>query len=398
MLSLHKLRLLGTVVRQGGIRSSSETLLRAASAVSRSITLLEQSLGTALFERRGRGMLLTPAGELAHARLVRIEAELDPVLGEAAEAAQGAAAPSHAAVEAVYDEKRLLAASLLAEVHHMPTVGRRLGVSQPAVSAAVARLETALGQRLFLRTARGLMPTDAGARWVLRFDRALAELRYLEDDIAAATGQMEGVITVGSLPLVRTHVLPVAIGRLLARHPRLRVHSLESPYEQLCAGLLSGKVDFILGALRPLADKALTSEPLFADNLGLMAATNHPLQRRRVVRFEDLRAYPWVLSRPGTPLRQSLADFFAAHGEAPPVPAVETGDLALVRGLLLQGPMLTVLSTHQMRYEVDARQLAMLRLPMEGLQRHIGVTTRAGARLSAAALALLAEIRAAAPG
>jgi LysR family transcriptional regulator of gallate degradation len=104
-----------------------------------------------------------------------------------------------------------------------------------------------------------------------------------------------------------------------------------------------------------------------------------------------------VLSRPGTPLRQSLADFFAAHGQPTPVPAVETGDLALVRGLLLQGPMLTVLSTHQMRYEVDAGQLCMLRFPMEGLQRNIGVTTRACAHLSAAALALLAEIRAAAP-
>jgi LysR family transcriptional regulator of gallate degradation len=189
----------------------------------------------------------------------------------------------------------------------------------------------------------------------------------------------------------------VAIGRLLARHPRLRVFSLESPYEELCAGLLSGKVDFILGALRPLADKALRSEPLFADDLGLMAAADHPLHKRRVVKFEHLRAYPWVLSRPGTPLRQSLADFFKAHGEPAPVPAVETGDLALVRGLLLQGPMLTVLSTHQMRYEVNAGQLCMLRLPMQGLQRNIGVITRSGAHLSAAALALLEEVRAAAP-
>ncbi|MDB5893163.1 MAG: uncharacterized protein JWQ88_694 [Rhodoferax sp.] len=395
MISLHNLRTLGAVVRQGGIRPSSESLLRAASAVSRSIGLLEHSLGTPLFERKGRGMLLTPAGELAHARLRRIEHELHSVLEEAASAG---AVPSPAALGAVFDERRLMAASLLAEVHHMPTVGRRLGVSQPAISAAIARLENALGQRLFLRTARGLMPTDAGARWVLRFDRALAELRYLEDDIAAASGQMEGVITVGSLPLARTHVLPVAIGQLLARHPRLRVHSLESPYEQLCAGLLSGKVDFIVGALRPLTDKALTSEPLFADRLGLMAAADHPLRRRRLVRFEDLQAFPWVLSRPGTPLRQSLADFFASHGQPTPVPAVETGDLALVRGLLLQGPMLTVLSTHQLRYEVDAGQLCVLRFPMEGLERHIGVTTRAGAHLSAAALALLAEIRAATPG
>ena len=394
MLSLHKLRTLGTVVRLGGIRPSAEPLLRAASAVSRSVGLLEASLGTALFERKGRGMLLTPMGELAHKRFLRIAQELGAVLDEAA---VGRDSLTAAALDALYDEKRLLAVSLLAEVHHMPTVGRHLGVSQPAVSAAVARLERALGHKLFLRTARGLMPTDVGARWVRRFDRVLAELRYLEDDVAAARGTMEGVITVGTLPLVRTHVLPCAISSLLAKHPRLQVQSLESPYEQLCAGLLSGKVDFILGALRPLADKALTSEPLFADRLGLMASANHPLNRRRRIRFQDLREFPWVLSRSGTPLRESLATFFAAHGEAAPMPTVETGDLAMVRGLLLQGPMLTVLSTHQLRYEVDAGQLCVLRFPMEGLQRHIGVTTRAGAHLSVAALALLAAIRECSP-
>ena len=65
------------------------------------------------------------------------------------------------------------------------------------------------------------------------------------------------------------------------------------------------------------------------------------------------------------------------HMENPaPVPAVETGDQALVRGLLLQGPMLTVLSTRQLRYEFAAGHLCVLALPMEGRQRQIGLTTR----------------------
>lgn len=391
MLPLRHLRTLDAVVRAGGIRASSEPLLRAASAVSRSIALLEATLQTPLFERRARGLRLTAAGELVQQRSQRIAAELHAVIDEAG-AARGAALPA-SALDTLYDERRLQAATLLAEVPHMPTVGRRLGITQPAVSAAVSRLEDALGQRLFLRTARGLIATDSGARWVVRFDRVLAELRYLEDDVAAARGDMEGVITVGTLPLARTRVLPLAIDALLARHPRLRVQALESPYEQLCAGLLSGKVDFILGALRPLTDRALTHEVLFSDRLGLIAAADHPLARRARVRWDDLRDWPWVLSRAGTPLRQSLARFFEAHGAEPPRATVETGDQTLVRGLLLQGRMLTVLSTHQLRHEIDAGQLRVLRFPMAGLKRDIGITTRAGARPSAAALALLAQIR-----
>lgn len=392
---LPHLRVLSAVVREGGIRPSSESLLRAASAISRSIGLLERLLDAQLFERKAGGMLLTSVGELVHARFERIEQELGIVLEEASttRVRRQDDAFTAVAVDALFDERRLLALSLLAELHHMPTVGRHLGISQPAVSAVLSRVEGALGLKLFLRTARGMMPTDAGARWVNRFDRALAELRYLAADVAAAKGSLEGVITVGTLPLARTRMLPLAASALQALHPRLRIHSLESPYEQLCAGLLSGKVDFIVGALRPRLDNALTSESLFADELGLIAAATHPLAARRRLRVADLRPYRWVLSRPGTPLRESLSRFFASRGEPAPVPAVETGDQTLVRGLLLQAPMLTVLSTRQLRFEIDAGQLRVLPLPMAGMQRQIGLTTRTGARLSAAAQALIEQIR-----
>jgi LysR family transcriptional regulator of gallate degradation len=71
---------------------------------------------------------------------------------------------------------------------------------------------------------------------------------------------------------------------------------------------------------------------------------------------------------------------------------VETGDLALLRGLLLESDMLTVLSAHQLHHEVRTGQLAVLPFEMPGMERNIGVTTRRGAHLSPGARALLAEI------
>ncbi|WP_036595797.1 LysR family transcriptional regulator [Ottowia thiooxydans] len=396
MLALRHIRTLSAVARAGGVRSSSESLRRAPSAVSRAVALLESALGMPLFERKGRGMLPTPAGALVLARFERVQDELSAVLEEAAGGAKAQALPDSAA-DVLYDERRLRAASLLAELHHMPSVGRQLGVSPSAVSSVLARLEGALRQKLFLRTASGLIPTDAGTRWTLHFDRALAELRYLEDEIAAARGSLRGLITVGTLPLARTRVLPRAIDALRLAHPGLRIHSLESPYEELHAGLMRGKVDFIIGALRPAADPSLSSETLFEDELGVMAAATHPLARKRKLDFSDLRDQSWVLSRPGTPLRASLDQFFVSHGEPALVPAVETGDLALVRGMLMEGGMLTVLSTHQLRYEVDSGHVRVLPFPMDGLRRHIGLVTRAGAQLPPGTLALMGEIRSSSP-
>lgn len=391
LLPLRHLRAFAAVARAGSVRGASDVLLRAASAVSRSITLLETALVTPLFERRGQGMLNTQAADLVLRRLEGIERELDAVLNEAVPARGQARAP--AAREVLFDERRLLVASVLAEVQHMPTVARQLGVTQPAISAAVSRLEEVLGHKLFLRSARGLLPTDVGARCLVRFGRVLAELRHIEDDVNAARGRLEGLVTVGTLPLARTRLLPMAIDALLAQHPLLRLHSLESPYEQLCAGLLGGKVDFILGALRPITDRELVSEVFFTEQLHVIASAKHPLANRRHLCLADLRPYHWILSRPGTPLRESLAQFFMSHAEPAPRATVETGDQALVRGMLLRGKMLTVLSTHQLHYEIEAGHLRALDLPMAGLERHIGVTLRAGAQLSASATALMEQIR-----
>ncbi|NML43283.1 LysR family transcriptional regulator [Ramlibacter sp. G-1-2-2] len=393
MLPLRHLRTVNAVAAGGGVRASSETLLRAASAVSRSIALLEQASALPLFERKGRGMVPTAAGALLQRRYAAIAAELSAVEAEAAAAASRSDPLPATAIDVLFDERRLMAASLLADLNHMPTVARRLGVTQPAVSAAVARLEGALRQKLFLRTARGLLPTDLGARWVLRFDRALAELRYLQDDLAALRGQVQGVVSVGALPMARTRLLPRAIAAVRASHAQLRIHSIESPYEQLCADLLRGRIDFIIGALRPLVDEALRNESLFVEDLGIIAAASHPLQRKRRLSLADVRGESWVLSRPGTPLRADLDAYFARHGEPAPVPAVETGDLAMVRGMLLDGGMVTVLSTHQLRYELEAGQVRVLPIALDGLRREIGITTRRGAQLPPGAEALLGEIR-----
>jgi LysR family transcriptional regulator of gallate degradation len=395
LVSLRHLHAFNAVAASGGIRRSSESLFRASSAVARSVSSLEASLDAQLFERKGRGMLLTAAGDVVRLRADRIEAELQAVRDDAVRL-RDRGGPAVGGIEALLNERRLQAATLLADMHHMPSVAHAMGVSQSAVSQAVARLEDMLGQPLFLRTAHGMMPTDAGRRWTVSFERVLAELRHIPEDIAALAGVVLGVVTVGALPLARSQLLPEAIARVLQRHPQLHIRSLESPYEELTANLLSGRIDFIVGAQRAgsAGADAFASRALFEDQAVLVARTSHPLASKKKLALADLADYPWVLSRSGTPLRESLVQFFEGQGAAAPSPAVETGDLALLRGLLVASDMLTVLSAHQLHHEVRTSQLQVLPFAMPGLARSIGVTTRKNAHLSPGAVALLAEIEA----
>jgi LysR family transcriptional regulator of gallate degradation len=396
LVSLRHLHAFSAVAAAGGIRRSSESLFRASSAVARSVAALEDSLGVQLFERKGRGMLLTRAGETVRLRADRIEAELREVRDDALRmSGRGTerAGSKVGGIDAMLNERRLQAATLLAEAHYMPGVAHALGASQSAISQAITHLENMLGQPLFLRTAHGMLPTDAGRRWTERFERVLAELRHIPEDIAALAGIVRGVVTIGALPLARSQFLPLAIAAVQARHPHLVVRSLESPYDELTAGLLSGRIDFILGALRPSSGVAFVSEALFEDKVALVARAGHPLAGQKRVTLRDLARFPWVLSRAGTPMREQLDRFFEDEGAVPPAPAVETGDLALVRGLLLSSDMLTALSLHQLYHEIRTGQLVELRFALRGMERAIGITTRRGAHLSPGASALIEELQ-----
>ena len=396
LVSLRHLHAFCAVAASGGIRKSSESLFRASSAVARSVAALEEALAVQLFERKGRGMLLTAAGEVVRLRADRIDVLLRGVRDDALRQRERGATGGRTVggIDAMLNENRLQAASLLGEMHHMPSVAQAMGTSQSAVSQAIGRLEDMLGQSLFQRTARGMIPSDAGLRWIERFELVLAELRHIPDDVAALAGVVQGIVTIGALPLARTQLLPQAIASLLVKHPRLQVRSLESTYGELTAGLLSGRVDFIVGALRDTPGDTFSTHALVEDKAAVIARAGHPLAGRKRLTLAALMAYPWVLSRAGTPLRDSIDRFFEQQGIAAPAAAVETGDLALLRGLLESSDMLTVLSAHQLHVEIRTGQLAVLPFDMPGLERRIGVTTRNHAHFSPGAQALLGELEA----
>ena len=393
-INLRHLRAMSTVAAAGSIAAAADELYRVPSAVTRSISELEGALGKQLFDRHARGMTLTAYGELVQVRAQRIEREFEEARDQLA--ARGGIAPKvdiHSQFAAMLNGRRLAVVASLAEKRNMSAVAHEFGISQPAISAALKDLEQGLGTPLFDRTARGLVPSAAGEIVAFHFKRVLAELRHIGPDLAASEGMLQGSVNVGALPLGRTQILPRAIAVLLAAHPRLHVATFESPYEALAASLRSGDIDFILGALRPAGDaKELQQQPLFQDRISVIARAGHPLARVKALDIRALREARWVLSRHGSPSRELLEHFFSDARQAPPQPAVETGDLAVVRGLLLESDMLTALSAHQLRHEINEGSLVVLDFALAATRRQIGLTQRAGALPSPGARALMAAI------
>lgn len=395
-INLRHLRTFTAVAAAGSIAAAAESLFRVASAVTRSIGDLEAALGRPLFDRVARGVALNAYGDIVRVRAARIEREFEDARNQlVARGGIDSGADVHTLFTSILNGRRLAVVASLAEKRNMPAVAREFGITQPAISSTLKDLESGLGVALFERKARGLSPTAAGEIVAFHFKRVLAELRHIGPDIAASEGTLQGSVTVGALPLGRTQVLPLAIASLLARHPALHVSTVESPYDALAASLRSGDVDFILGALRsPTEARDLQQEPLFEDRISVIARAGHPLARAARIDFETLRQARWTLSRQGSPSREMLERFFSHARQAPPVPAVETGDLAVLRGLLMESDMLTAISAHQLRYEIRDGSLVVLDFALDATRREIGLSQRAGAFASPGARALMDEIKA----
>ncbi len=378
----------------GSIAKGAEQLCRVASAVTRSITELEAVLGRPLFERSPRGMALNANGWKVLSRVHRVEAEFDDIRSQLVSRGYVSAA-SHvrSLLASIQNGRRLAVVASLAEKGNMPTVAREFGITQPAISTALKDLESGLGVALFDRTVRGLTATPACEIVALHFKRVLSELRHIVPDLAASEGDLQGSVHIGALPLGRTQILPLAVASLVQRHPLLHLTTIESPYESLVSSLRSGDIDFILGALRSKAGAELQQEALFEDRISIIARAGHPLTNVRDIDFDVLRRSVWVLSRHGSPSRELLERFFSRAREVPPQPTVETGDLAVLRGLLLESDMLTAISAHQLRYEIRDGSLAVLGFPLDETRRDIGLTQRTGALPSPGAEALMQEIR-----
>ena len=398
-IGLKHLRAMIAVADGGSVTRAAETLYRAQSAITRSIHQLEAALGVELFERKTSGMLCTAPGNLILFRARRVMAEFARAceeLGGRRDGAVRAATPAargHVPLVLLH-ERRLVSFVRLAECGHMPTVAKDLGISQPAVSTLVHDLEASLGVALFSRSSKGMLLTQAGETLVFRAKRALAELRHIEADLAAFNGTTAGRVVVGALPLGRTSLIPSSICEVLARHPRLSFTTLEGTYEKLAAQLRAGDIDFIVGALSP-ADHGgdLVGEALLTDTMALVVRAGHPLARRRRLQLRDLMHEQWALSNPSAPAHSPLDRAFDAQGLEPPSGAVETNDLAILRGLLLNSDMITAISARQFQHEIQAGQLAVLDIALPDTTKVIGITRRADSQPSPGAAALMAAIR-----
>lgn len=272
----------------------------------------------------------------------------------------------------------------------MKNTASLLHITQPAVSSAIKLLEESLKTELFIRTPNGIKATPICDQIQENIKRCLNIIADIPNQAANFFGQLQGTVKIGALPLIRTYILPKAIAMLAAQYPNIHFLTFENAYESLVAQLRAGDIDFIVGALRPQEQSSdLENQILFEENMFMVVRAKHPLLRKVTLKPRDLLQAQWILPRSNAPARQLFEENFASLELPAPQPTIETGDLALTRGLLLQSNMIAVVSAQQMKYELDQGLIKKLPFELQQTTRQIGLIFRKNSVQSAASQALI---------
>ncbi|MCG6120382.1 MAG: LysR family transcriptional regulator [Blastomonas sp.] len=370
-LNLRHLRALGNVVALRSLNRAADAAGLSQPALTQGLGKLERQIGALLFDRHSGGVTPTSAGIALAERAERAFAHL----------ASATRKPGRSGARGFSRPEQLMTATQLEAFLHFSNAqsfagaAAASGLSQPGIHRAVRELEQICGAALAERRGRGMVLTAAGRSLARGVRLAASELTAGIDE-ARGDPDAGGRISIGAMPLSRALVVPRAIAHFLRDCPGTVIDVVEGSWRELIDPLLDGVIDIMIGALRENAPPEVEQTPLFTDRLAIFARSGHPLAGRPIA-LEELQGQSWVVGPTGTPLRAHWEALFA--GDPPPVP-VECGSVMVIRGLVMQSDLLTLLSPDQIAVELDTAMLVRIDLDLPASVRTIGISTRRGWR------------------
>lgn len=270
----------------------------------------------------------------------------------------------------------------VAEAGLLSAAALEQGVTQPALTKAVRRVEAEFGLQLFERSARGMALTAAGLR-------VAEQLRRLQGDYADAMllanemrASQAGLLRLGVTDTTAGNRLTAALGPLLSQRPGLRVRLRIDRSDALAARVRDGELDL---ALVP----AYEGQPLDADRTKIandpmvpVVRAGHPLAARARVTLADVAACGWIMGGPQSAAFRAISDIFARHRLPAPIVVMEvpfSSDLSL--SVMAATDLVTLVPASFLR-RANAAQVAVLPVAALRVPRAVVLLSRPGSSWS----------------
>jgi LysR family hydrogen peroxide-inducible transcriptional activator len=201
----------------------------------------------------------------------------------------------------------------VAEHAHFGKAAAQCCVSQPTLSGQLKKLEAELGIRLFERTNRRVMLTDAGRQLLPMAQRVLRDVMAIQEIAESTKDPLSGRFRLGAFPTLASYIFPQLVPDIKTRMPKLRLILMEEKTAILIEKLHHGELDAALLAL-PIQDDYLVAKPLFKDEFLLAVPKDHELANGKEVEQSCLSKHSLLLLEEGHCLRDQALDVCQLHG------------------------------------------------------------------------------------
>lgn len=154
---------------------------------------------------------------------------------------------------------------------------KSVGISQPALSVQIKKLEEEIGLLLFDRSRKTVQPTEAGLLFLERAQLLLTQARQLREIAIQMNEEISGVLRIGIIPTLAPYLLPLFMGKLQEEYQYLQVHIKEALTGEIIQDIKSGDLD---GGIisTPIESKVnFFIRPLFYERFQLFVSRTHPL-------------------------------------------------------------------------------------------------------------------------
>src|SRR5467141_4664636 len=262
--------------------------------------------------------------------------------------------------------------------------------TQPAVSQAIRRLETELGEALFDRSSKDGTLTAAG-RVLFDFAQQMMNLRHhAHSAIRELRDLHRGKLSLGANEYTLMCLLPL-IPIFRARHPHIKIEVKRSLASRIPGEILGREVEIGVVSFKP-NDQAIKSVPIATDELALIVAPDHPLAAKKIVSVRELGAESFIAHNVPSPYREKVVRTFEKY-RTPLNISLEMPTLEAIKRFVEGGMGVALVPRLAAQAEIARGQIAALTVKEMRLERKLYLIYRRGASLSHAAKAFLRVAR-----
>ena len=269
----------------------------------------------------------------------------------------------------------------ICESRNLARAAEVLGVSQPALTRSLQRLEAHVGAQLFIRAPRGVELTPIGIAMRARVNKARITLSDAEREVAQLAAGKIGRVRVGAGHVVARIVSQSLLPRFITERPAAQVQFHVGFNAEIFGLLEAGALDFaVCGLLETPPD--LQFRELLTTDLVVIVRTGHPLTRLKRPTIKDLGGFRSAAPSVGVPARQVVEQALMKFGMGERPHAVETNSWEAILEAVSSTDLFSLAPRDEAMRHGWTTRLASIGIPELDIRTRTGILTRDEAYLS----------------